>query len=56
MIIRDWLKPQAPTKSQHEERAMARPNYLLRAVLALVGIAIIALGLNVGLGGILTLG
>jgi hypothetical protein len=33
-----------------------KPNYLLRAVLALVGSVIIFLGLNVGLGGIKTLG
>ena len=32
------------------------PNYLLRIVLAAVGAAIIFLGLNVGLGGIQTLG
>ncbi len=35
---------------------MAKTNYLLRAVLALAGIAVIGLGLNVGLGGIATLG
>ena len=34
----------------------SKPNYLLRAVLALAGCAIIFLGLNVGLGGIRTLG
>jgi Domain of unknown function (DUF4345) len=33
-----------------------RPNYLLRSVLAVFGAAIIFLGLNVGLGGIQTLG
>jgi hypothetical protein len=33
-----------------------KPNHPLRAVLALVGLAIIVLGLNVGLGGIQTLG
>lgn len=33
-----------------------KPNYPLRVVLALVGLAIIVLGLNVGLGGIQTLG
>lgn len=32
------------------------PNYLLRIVLALFGIGVIFLGLNVGLGGIQTLG
>lgn len=35
---------------------MSRPNYLLRGVLALVGAVIVFLGLNVGLGGIQTLG
>ncbi|MDB5527086.1 MAG: Domain protein of unknown function [Devosia sp.] len=33
-----------------------RPSYLLRAVLILAGAAIVFLGLNVGLGGIQTLG
>ena len=33
-----------------------RPNYLLRAVLAIVGAVIVFLGLNVGFGGIETLG
>lgn len=33
-----------------------KPNYPLRVALALVGLAIIVLGLNVGLGGIQTLG
>jgi hypothetical protein len=35
---------------------MTRPHYALRAVLALTGIAIVFLGLNIGLGGIQTLG
>lgn len=35
---------------------MSKPNYLLRGVLALVGAVIVFLGLNVGLGGIQTLG
>lgn len=35
---------------------MTRPHYALRAVLALAGVAIVLLGLNVGLGGIQTLG
>jgi hypothetical protein len=35
---------------------MTRPHYVLRAVLALIGIAIVFLGLNIGLGGIQTLG
>jgi hypothetical protein len=35
---------------------MSKPNYLLRGVLVLIGLVVIALGLNVGLGGILTLG
>jgi hypothetical protein len=35
---------------------MTHPNYLLRGVLALVGAIIVFLGLNVGLGGIQTLG
>lgn len=35
---------------------MARPNFLLRGVLAIVGAVIVFLGLNVGLGGIETLG
>lgn len=35
---------------------MSTPNYALRAVLALVGAVIVFLGLNVGLGGIQTLG
>lgn len=33
-----------------------RPNYLLRGVLLLVGAAVVVLGLNVGFGGIRTLG
>jgi Domain of unknown function (DUF4345) len=36
--------------------AETNPNYLLRIVLAIFGAAIIFLGLNVGLGGIQTLG
>jgi hypothetical protein len=35
---------------------MNKPHYVLRAVLALAGAAIVFLGLNVGLGGIQTLG
>lgn len=35
---------------------MMRHNYLLRAVLALLGLVVVFLGLNVGLGGIRTLG
>lgn len=35
---------------------MTKPNYVLRGVLALVGAVIVFLGLNVGLGGIQTLG
>lgn len=35
---------------------MSRPNYLLRGALALVGAVIVFLGLNVGLGGIQTMG
>lgn len=35
---------------------MSGPSYLLRAVLALVGAVVVFLGLNVGLGGIQTLG
>ena len=34
----------------------SKPNYLLRGVLALFGAAVVFLGLNVGLGGIQTLG
>ncbi len=34
----------------------AKPNYLLRLVLALTGCAIVFLGLNIALGGITTLG
>lgn len=37
-------------------RFESHPNYLLRGVLALVGAVVIFLGLNVGLGGIQTLG
>lgn len=35
---------------------MTKPNYALRGVLALVGAVIVFLGLNLGLGGIQTLG
>jgi hypothetical protein len=35
---------------------MSKPNYVLRGVLALVGAVVVFLGLNVGLGGIQTLG
>ncbi|MEO6015264.1 MAG: DUF4345 domain-containing protein [Devosia sp.] len=34
----------------------ARPNYVLRAAIAIVGAFVVFLGLNVGLGGIQTLG
>lgn len=33
-----------------------RRNYLLRGVMALLGLAVVVLGLNIGLGGIRTLG
>lgn len=39
-----------------QRNSMDRPNYLLRGVLLVLGAVVVVLGLNVGLGGIRTLG